>query len=133
MRLKSTCKPRKGLGLFTSLFASQLSFQLSTLSSLVHPSTQDGVQTLKSNGITSIHAGPPRKTHGLISKNDMISMRSPSSNAITNNSKRSLKCAKKLKRMAAFHRSAIQYQYMSYTCIYSYCFDFDSYSYQLEA
>ena len=36
MRLKFTCKPRKGLGLFTSLFASQLSFQLSTLSSLVH-------------------------------------------------------------------------------------------------
>ena len=34
MRLKSTCKPRKGLGLFASLFASQLSFQLSTLSSL---------------------------------------------------------------------------------------------------
>ena len=29
MRLKSTCKPRKGLGLFASLFASQLSFQLS--------------------------------------------------------------------------------------------------------
>ena len=27
MRLKSTCKPRKGLGLFASLFASQLSFQ----------------------------------------------------------------------------------------------------------
>ena len=25
---------------------------------------QDGVQTLKSNGITSIHAGPPHKTHG---------------------------------------------------------------------
>ena len=35
MRLKSTCKPRKGLGLFASLFASQLSFQLSTLSSLL--------------------------------------------------------------------------------------------------
>ena len=35
MRLKSTCKPRKGLGLFASLFASQLLFQLSTLSSLV--------------------------------------------------------------------------------------------------
>ena len=35
MRLESTCKPRKGLGLFASLFASQLSFQLSTLSSLV--------------------------------------------------------------------------------------------------
>ena len=34
MRLESTCKPRKGLGLFASLFASQLSFQLSTLSSL---------------------------------------------------------------------------------------------------
>ena len=34
MKLKSTCKPRKGLGLFASLFASQLSFQLSTLSSL---------------------------------------------------------------------------------------------------
>ena len=34
MRLKSTCKPRKGLALFASLFASQLSFQLSTLSSL---------------------------------------------------------------------------------------------------
>ena len=34
MRLKFTCKPRKGLGLFASLFASQLSFQLSTLSSL---------------------------------------------------------------------------------------------------
>ena len=30
----------------------------------VHPSTQDGVQTLKTNGITSIHPGPPRKTHG---------------------------------------------------------------------
>ena len=34
VRLKSICKPRKGLGLFASLFASQLSFQLSTLSSL---------------------------------------------------------------------------------------------------
>ena len=34
MRLKSTWKPRKGLVLFASLFASQLSFQLSTLSSL---------------------------------------------------------------------------------------------------
>ena len=34
MRLKSTYKPRKNLGLFASLFASQLSFQLSTLSSL---------------------------------------------------------------------------------------------------
>ena len=30
----------------------------------IHPSAQDGVQTLESNGITSIHAGPPRKTHG---------------------------------------------------------------------
>ena len=30
MRLKSTCKPRNGLGLFASLFSSQLSFQLST-------------------------------------------------------------------------------------------------------
>ena len=40
MRLESTCKPRKGLGLFASLFASQLSFQLSTLSSLRLPSTQ---------------------------------------------------------------------------------------------
>ena len=29
VRLKSTSKPRKGLGLFASLFASQLSFQLS--------------------------------------------------------------------------------------------------------
>ena len=36
MRLKSTWKPRKGLGLFASLFASQLSFQLSTLSSLMY-------------------------------------------------------------------------------------------------
>ena len=35
VRLKSTCKPRKRLGLFASLFASQLSFQLSTLSSLL--------------------------------------------------------------------------------------------------
>ena len=35
MRLKCTCKLRKGLGRFASLFASQLSFQLSTLSSLV--------------------------------------------------------------------------------------------------
>ena len=34
MRLESTCKQCKGLGLFASLFASQLSFQLSTLSSL---------------------------------------------------------------------------------------------------
>ena len=37
MRLESTCKPRKSLGLFASLFASQLSFQLSTLSSLGPP------------------------------------------------------------------------------------------------
>ena len=35
VRLESTCKPREGLGLFASLFASQLSFQLSTLSSLI--------------------------------------------------------------------------------------------------
>ena len=34
MRLESTCKPRKGLGLFASVFAAQLSFQLSTLSPL---------------------------------------------------------------------------------------------------
>ena len=39
VRLKSTCKPRKGLGLFASLFASQLSFQLSTLSSLGNSSS----------------------------------------------------------------------------------------------
>ena len=49
----------------------------------IHPSTQDGVQTLKSNGIKSIHARDLLvKPTGLISKNDMISMRSPSSNAI---------------------------------------------------
>ena len=34
MRLKSTCKQRKGLELFASLLASQLSFQLSTFNSL---------------------------------------------------------------------------------------------------
>ena len=34
VRLKSTCKLRKGLGLFASLFALQFSFRLSTLSSL---------------------------------------------------------------------------------------------------
>ena len=49
MRLKSTCKPRKGLGLFASLFASQLSFQLSTLSSLVKPTIEERARNTISN------------------------------------------------------------------------------------